>query len=217
MAKLISQESPLIQALSRIADLILLNLVYLLTCLPIITIGAATTALYTVCFRLGTEREAGLLSTYFHAFCQNFKQATLIWIPAALLFGDLLLTMFLSLSHAGLSIYLSLLGLIMFIWVAMIFGYVFPLISQFDNKIRLVLRNALILSLGYLPRSLLMTLLNLIPFIVLLLHPVGFFCSGAIWITLYFAAAAYINTRLLRKVFAPFMTEESSYEDSDFE
>ncbi len=214
MGKLISHDSPIIQALSRIGDLILLNLVYLLTCLPVVTIGAATTSLYAVCFRLLNDRETGLLRTYFHAFRQNFKQATLIWIPALVLFADLILTIWLSLSHSGLSRYFSLLGLFMFVWIVMIFGYIFPLISQFDNKIRLVLRNALILSLGYLPRSLLITILNLIPFIVLLLNPYGFLGAGAIWITLYFATAAYLNTRLLQKVFAPFMPDNPPSEES---
>lgn len=214
MGKLFSHDSPVIQALSRISDLILLNLVYLLTCLPIVTIGAATTSLYTVCFRMVTDRESSLLRTYFHAFRQNFKQATIIWIPAVVLFADLILTMWLALYNSGLSRYLSLLGLIMFVWSVMIFGYVFPLISQFDNKIRLILRNALILSLGYLPRSLLITLLNLIPFIVLLLNPFGFFGAAAIWITLYFSTAAYLNARILQKVFAPFMPDTSLCEES---
>lgn len=217
MAKLISQDSAFIQALSRIGDLIFLNLLYLLTCLPIITIGAATTALYSVCFRLGTDREAGLLHTYLHAFRQNFKQSTLVWIPALLLFADFIFVIWLSLSHSGLSIYLSLLGIIMFIWIVTFFEYIFPLISQFDNKLRLVLRNALILSLGYLPRSLCIALLNLLPFIILLLHPFGFFCAGAIWITLYFAVTAYLNTRILKKVFSPFIPDISQNESLDLD
>ncbi len=212
MGKLISHDSPIIQALSRVGDLILLNLMYLLTCIPIITIGAATTALYTVCFRLVNGRDSQLIHTYFHAFRQNFKQSTLIWVPAAFLIADLALTVWLTLPQGGPVRYISLFAIAMLTWIAAIVGYIFPLISQFENKTRLVLKNALIFSIGYLPRSFLMTILNLIPFVVLLLNPFGFLSAGAIWLTLYFSTAAYLNARLLRKVFAPFLPEAPACE-----
>ena len=73
-----SLDSKFMQALSRIADLILLNLVFLVTCIPIFTIGAASAALYSVAFRLGTEREEGVFRCYFRAFRNNFKQGTIL-------------------------------------------------------------------------------------------------------------------------------------------
>ena len=57
MQGLFSIDSKFMQVLSRIYDIAVLNMLYLLTCLPIFTIGAATSALYAVCFRMGTDRE----------------------------------------------------------------------------------------------------------------------------------------------------------------
>ena len=68
MGGFFSLDSKFMQAMSRVADLIILNVIYLVTCLPVITIGAASTALYTVCFRLGTAREGSLVKGYFRAF-----------------------------------------------------------------------------------------------------------------------------------------------------
>ena len=68
MGGFFSLDSKFMQAMSRVADLIILNVIYLVTCLPVVTIGAAGTALYTVCFRLGTDREGSLVKGYFRAF-----------------------------------------------------------------------------------------------------------------------------------------------------
>ena len=55
--KLFSPDSKFMRAMSRLGDLLLLNLVFLLCCLPLVTVGAAQTALYTVCFRLIRDQE----------------------------------------------------------------------------------------------------------------------------------------------------------------
>ena len=68
-----SLDSKFMQALSRIADLILLNLVFLVTCIPIFTIGAASAALYSVAFRLGTER---------YRVCEYFRSVSAVWYQA---------------------------------------------------------------------------------------------------------------------------------------
>ena len=86
MGGFFSLDSKFMQVMSRVADLIILNVIYLVTCLPVVTIGAASTALYTVCFRLGTDREGSLVKGYFRAFRDEFRQATLIWL-FLLLFG----------------------------------------------------------------------------------------------------------------------------------
>ena len=86
MGGFFSLDSKFMQAMSRVADLIILNVIYLVTCLPVVTIGAAGTAMYTVCFRLGTDREGSLVKGYFRAFRDEFRQATLIWL-FLLLFG----------------------------------------------------------------------------------------------------------------------------------
>ena len=68
MTKFFSLDSPFMRAMSRIADLMILNFLFILTSIPIFTIGAGLTALYTVCFRLGTDDEGSTAKDYFRAF-----------------------------------------------------------------------------------------------------------------------------------------------------
>ena len=87
MNGLFSPDSRFMRYMNRLADLMLLNLMFLLTSIPIVTIGASLTALYSVCFRLGTVREGGTVRDYFRAFRENFGEATKLWLLALLLGG----------------------------------------------------------------------------------------------------------------------------------
>ena len=85
MGSFFSPDSKFMQTMSRLADLVVLNLLFLVSCVPLFTIGAASTAMYTVCFQLGTEKESGIFRTYFRSFRENFKQSTILFLILALL------------------------------------------------------------------------------------------------------------------------------------
>lgn len=199
-----SPDSKFMEIIGRITDLILLNILFLITCLPVFTIGASITALYTLCFRLMREEYSGIIKSYFKAFKDNFKQATVIWllllaaVTPALYYFSLLLQMEGILRYSGfVFVIIAVLGL-------MTGSYVFPWISQFENSTVQALKNALILSISRLPRSLCVLAINLVPLIVWFINPELFIQVSFLWVALYFAAAAYMNTGILWHVFKPY-------------
>ena len=215
MQSLFSPDSKFMQVMSRVADIFLLNLCFLLCCIPIFTIGAATTALYTVCFRMGTEREAGTVKPFFRAFRDNFKQATVIWLIVLLCGVCACFNVMLFYTMKGVIHYLFCLFMVLLILVVMISSYAFPLISQFNNTNKEVLKNALILSIGYLPKTLLIGIFNVFPFVLLATDLIAFFQVGFIWLAFYFSTVAYVNTKLLKGVFAPFMGGDGEEEETE--
>mgnify|MGYP000763200386 FL=1 len=82
-------------ALNKMADLIWLNILTLICCIPVITIGASLTALNYVTLKLVRDEEGYVTKAFFKSFKQNFKQATIIWLilllVIALLLGDFLI------------------------------------------------------------------------------------------------------------------------------
>ena len=81
MNSIFSYESKLVQMLLKLADLMILNLLYVACCLPVITIGAATSAMYSICTKLADKnQDVYVISGFFKAFASNFRQATLIWL-----------------------------------------------------------------------------------------------------------------------------------------
>ena len=212
MKSLFSLDSKFMQGMSRVCDLMILNFFYLLTCVPIFTIGAASAALYTVCFRFGTDRENGVVKPYFRAFRDNFKEATGLWLVIALCGVTAGADVFLFYSMGGAFRWLSVLFGILFTLALLISAYAFPLVSLFRSPMKATLRNALILSLGYLPRTVAVVALNILPFVLLVMKPIAFFQFGFVWIALYFSAAAYGSTFILKKVFAPYLEKKEQEE-----
>ena len=215
MKALFSPDSKFMCLMSRVGDLMVLNLLFLVTCIPIVTIGAAATSLYTICFRFGTDREGRMFRTYFQTFRAEFKQGTLLWLML-LLFGCMTaLDAYLFYCMPGGMHWLFLLFIFLFILVVFILSYAFPLMSQFDNKALPTFKNALVLSLGYLPRSILMTAFNIFPFLLLYIDFYAFLQMGFLWVALYFSTTAYANSILLKKVFAPYLPEPEEPEKED--
>lgn len=213
--KLFAPDSKFMIAMSRLADLIILNILYLITCIPLFTIGAAATAMYTVSFRMGTPKDDGVLKPYWRAFRSNFKQATTLWL--LLLFGILCTAfdVYLFYRLGGILHFLFVPFAIALIVILFITAVAFPLLSQFNASTKQTVINALLLSLGSLPRTLLVVFMNLFPFIIFAYSMYLFFTTAFMWVFLYFSVAAYFGALLLKGVFKPYIapdeTEEASF------
>ena len=79
MGKLFDLDSPLMRVLSKMADLMILNLLMIVLCLPIVTAGAAFTAMHYVLLKMVRDEDSYLLKSFFKSFKLNFRQATIIW------------------------------------------------------------------------------------------------------------------------------------------
>ena len=205
MRFLFDLDSPIMQFISRFCDIVILNIVFLITCIPIFTIGAANTALYDVVFRMDTNREGKLLATYFRSFRENFRQSTVLWL-ILLLFGVATYLNMTRFSVLGENSYLLGYGLFIVSMVVLLlevflFSYSFPLLSRFRNSTRQTVINALLLAIGNLPRTVVVAVINCFPWVLLIMNFYAFMQLGFIWLAMYFSAAAYFNSRVLKKVF----------------
>ena len=90
MGRLFSLDSPLFSFLSKVADLIILNILVMICCIPIVTVGASLTALHYVVLKMVRNEDSYIVRSYFKPFKQNFRQATVIWLIMLLIFAVLL-------------------------------------------------------------------------------------------------------------------------------
>ena len=80
MGNFFDPDGSIMRALSRIADVAILNILWLICCLPVVTAGAATTALVSVTLKMTDDNEGYIFRSYIKAFKRNFKQSTLVWL-----------------------------------------------------------------------------------------------------------------------------------------
>ena len=137
MGKLFDIEGPVIQFLNRVADLMILNFLVMLLCIPVITAGAAFTSMHYVLLKIARKEEGYLIRGFFKSFKDNFRQATLIWLGMlaviALYAVDFYIIRYSEMEFSKFFLVLFLALLFVFILTAV---YVFPILARFDNLLQ---------------------------------------------------------------------------------
>ena len=91
MKRLFGLDSPLMGALMKIGDCLCLSVLWLAFSLPVVTIGASSTALYAAVYHCLRRNEAGIWKNFWNAFRENFKRSTLAWLIELLILAVLAL------------------------------------------------------------------------------------------------------------------------------
>ena len=121
-----------------------LNGIFILFSLPIITIGASSTALYAVTLKMVRNEDDGIYSGFIQAFKRNLKQSTLIWIVFLVAGFILLLDYNYLQSYKGKSISVVILSLLIFTCVYLLLLILtFPYVARFDNTVRKTVVNVM--------------------------------------------------------------------------
>ena len=198
-------DSPVMRFLGRIGDIIILNLIFVVTALPVVTVGMALSALYTVAMKLARGEDPSVLREYIRAFWRNRKPATICWLimaaAGALIFLDFRLVG--AFGGALYTVVRLLLAMIFGVWM-LTFLYLFPYIARFENTVFHSVKNALFLSAAHLPSTVMMLVIS-IGLAVITLFTSRTFVIGTIWwFFAGFAAAAYTQSFLLSRIFAKY-------------
>lgn len=217
MRSLFDTDGFLMRVLSKIADTVWLNILFLVCSIPIFTIGASTTALYYVTFKTIKDEEGYITKDFFRSFKENFKQSTVVWLILLVLYAILglelttLLKMNTSMADVGMVIAMIPGLLILFVGL-----YVFPLLSRFENTTKVTIKNALLLSIANIPKTLLALIITIaIPVVCLSdmkLFPLVPICA--------FSVVAQLNSSLFYGIFEKLMpknTEEQAMDNSEEE
>lgn len=145
-------------------DLLILNLVTLLMCLPVITAGASLTAMHYVLLKMVRGQEGYIVKSFFRSFKRNLRQATVIWI-LFLIIWYLAISNMIVIIKGEISgpIWLLSAVLVTALLSVMVMIYSFAMLSRFDNTVFQTLLNAVSLTFAELPRSLEMLVITMVP------------------------------------------------------
>ena len=200
----------IIRILTHIFDFILLNILWLLTSIPIVTLGAATAALYSVMMSIAEKKEGYIIKDYWKAFCRNFKQSTVVWILLLFLGACLWFDLTFIGVVPGLfrQIGTVVLGAVL-IFYFMECIFVFPLIAKFENSTGNMIKNALLIPVSRLPYALMILFMTGAAIMVTFLNQRTIMIGAVIWSAIGVSVLSYANSLLLVKMLAPFTLEEN--------
>jgi len=194
----IDPESRTVDGLSTLVLFVALNVIYLLCCIPIVTIGAATAALFEVMWRFADEERGHLVRGYFLALRSSWRQASLVYLatvlPALLL---LFVSVFWFSLGTGLSAAAGTLCALGAIYCGAAFLFGCTLVARFENTARGTITNAYLFPAAQ-PLHALGALLvpALMAALVMIFHPVAF-----LFVTVGAALCGYVIARLLGAAF----------------
>ena len=183
-----------------------LNVLWLICCLPIVTIGASTTALYYTSFKIAKDEGSFITTMFFRSFKQNFKQATIIWLimlaAGAIIVADAILLYRLRATSTGtIAVIWTLLLACIFacmIVYAIVLAYIFPLLSIASNTTVNMFKNAFLIGTHYLFVTILVFFIHYAMFflVVNVFTPLIIFGEGL---------CAVISAHMLLKILRPLL------------
>ncbi len=216
MSSFFSLDSPIMRFLSRVCDLMILNLMTIVCCIPIVTAGASLTALYTITLKMVRGEEAYIFKGFLKAFKENFKISTIVWL-IMLVVG---IFFYIDFQAAKIlpgnmsNIFKVLIGAVSVFYV-MILSYIFAYIARFENNLKNTFKNAMLISILNLPYTLLIILLPVALVIITLLTATTLVYGSMLWILLGFSCVAYVQSMMFRKVFAKYEPSAETPENPD--
>lgn len=153
MRNLFNLDGPLMQLINKVVYSVYLNILWFICCIPIVTIGASTTALFYVTLKIAKNDEGNITKAFFHSFRVNLKQSTIVWM--------ILLCMGIILGVDGYVVYhmryenafwtlCTAFLIIAAAAYAIVLMYIFPLMARFENTISAMFKNALFMGIRFL-------------------------------------------------------------------
>ena len=218
MSRIFDPENKFWSAISKVADVTCMSFLWTITSLPLVTMGAATTAFYSYTMRQVRDTEGGILSGFFSAFRKHFKKATLLWLleAAGIAFfaADLVGVWNFYLLVGGVPA--IVLGALVLCLTALFLGctfYVWAILAVFDFPLKKILGNSFIMAVGNLPATLTLAL-------IWALAAVGcFYMSGVffVWVGLAIFVSSYFINTVFKKYTGELAEEQAAWEQAERE
>lgn len=188
----LNMDSGIMRALAKITDVMLLQFAFILTSLPVLTVGAGLAALFATTRKVKHDSVTSTLRTYFTEFKVNFKKSTIVWIlfllVGAVLYFDI--AYYSAQEKSGLNTLMLVGAWVLVVVVYLIAIYVFPLIAWFENGVKAHLKNALLMSVSHFLTTVLVTVVyGVFALMALFVAPLFFFVG--------FSGATYLSGRLI--------------------
>lgn len=202
MNQIFNINSKFMQTLMQVGDFILLNTLFLLGCVPLVTIGASKTALYRVMFEM-QEGNGGLYKKFFKVYIRDILPSTVLFLLKNVVIAFLCWELWLIWNNDILPMrnFLLVAATLFLVGWSVVFSNMGAQICMFKSTLKEYLRNAVYITLSETWRALLVGIMDIFPVLFFLLDPALFGALGPLWLFLYFSVTTSFSAKLWKKPF----------------
>lgn len=157
-------DSPLMNFLNKVADIMILNVMFMIFSIPVFTIGASFSAAYYMGFKMVKNEETYIMKGFWKAFKENFKQATAMWLIVLVILCVLMVD-YRIIAYSGIEFAQWIQIAMVTVTVVLLMGlvFVFPLQARFVNPIKNTIKNAFLMALSHLPTAFVLVVIYALP------------------------------------------------------
>lgn len=212
MSRILAPDSGFMLFLSKLFDILLISLFFLVCCIPVVTIGPAFCALYASTRKVVLKREGYVAREYFHSFRINLAQGMIAWIILFVIMALMGINIFYTATTwknvfgvVATGIYFAVLCVVLIVG-----GYLFPILSRFECKGKRLIGSAFMMAIEHPAASILLLFLQIIFYVLLVMSYAGF------PLLLFFIPVGYavLQQRILEKIFVQYMEDESDGQET---
>ena len=207
---LFKPEAPIWKFMELFVELVKLNIIFLFTSLPIVTIGASITAMNSVCFKLREKRVGYIVDDYFNAFRGNFKNSTITWI----VFLCYLVTLVMAINSRALNQGTIIMLGIASSMVLTVVIYALAMFARFDNGLLDTIVKASLIGVVGIPYIIVIMLMMIALTMATFTTYLTMFIALPMWILFGFSTVGYISAVFYLRVFRKF-TDNKYLEEID--
>ncbi len=202
MGEIFNLDNKFFQGIGRAVDCVCLNLIWLVFCIPIITAGAATTALYYTANKVIRHGRSYIWKEFYSSFKSNFKQSTIVWLIDLAIYAVLFFDCYVMYQYAKAGDSMGRFYLVFMILIALCVmwsSYLYPYMARFENTTKRVLKNALFIAISNLPWTILVFVIAFIAFMGLYSSPYIILIIPSV----YMLIKGLIMERIFKKYMSP--------------
>lgn len=201
MGKWLSPEGTFMDCLTKATNLVVINLLWLLCCIPVITVGAATTAMHAMVLRMDDGGAGDMCRGYFRTFREKFLRSTVVWMGMLLFAVVVFAEGFYYVHGPEAGKWILLLPMVVNLFILFTAAYIFPVLAYYQDDLKTAVKRAAFLSVAHLPYTICILMISVLPIAFLWLFAGFMKIASYIMLVIGFAFCAWLKSLFFKKIF----------------
>ena len=204
------------RALQKVSDVIVASVLWIVGCLPLLTIGTSTTALYYASIK-AVLGEGTIVKNFFKSYKENLKQFIVVEIILLIVAYIMYTNWKIIFDMGGGGTVFKVVYFVVLIWLVPIVCYIFPILARFALSTKLLFINAFVLSFKNLPKTIFIVLTSMLPIVCLVVRLEYVIKLLPLIVVAAPGLIAFLNATMFIKVFEPYMPKEEAEAETEEE
>lgn len=200
-------EGKFARALQKVSDVIIASVLWIVGCIPLITIGTSTTALYYASIK-AVLGEGTIVKNFFKSYKENLKQSIVVEVILLVVAYIMYLNWNIGFKMMENGTVFKVVFFVVLAWILLVVSYIFPILARFALTTRYLFVNAFIMSIKNLPKTIFIILTSMLPIVCLVIRVDYVIKYLPLIIVVVPGLVAYLNAIMFNKIFDPYMPHE---------